>query len=630
MPAVRTSTSRRRLVSIAALGSAGIAIFAFLLRFARVTKYFPGWWPGWGRGLMMSWAFLTVLLVTALAVSHILPEARPEYSPARRNFLKAGHVALFGAPVLAVGYGVFIGRFDLRLREVEIQIPGLHPDLDGLRLVQITDIHLSPFLPVKVLDRAIAMANETRANIALVTGDLISTVSDPVDLCMDRLAGLRADAGIFGCMGNHEIYANAEDHVAERGARLGMCFLRDAAEPLKFGKATMNLAGVDYQHKGDRYLVHTERLILPGAFNVLMSHNPDVFPVAANQGWQFTIAGHTHGGQVRFEILREDLNLARFFTPYVDGIYRRGPVFHFRFARHRDDWGSGTPGRASGGGADTPVPHLILSDIHANLEALDAVLADARGKYDRIMCLGDLVGYGADPNAIVDWARTSGAVFVRGNHDKACSGGDNLDHYNPSARASAIWTRGALTPANVEFLRDLPRGPLRYEDFDLVHGSPVDEDDYLISLTDVAPLRDFVAAQATFFGHTHVQGGFLLARGGVKHILPDGTLELEPHHFYLLNPGAVGQPRDGDPRAAYALYWPEEGIIEYRRVDYDIPTVAGKIREAGLPDGLAARLYLGIVVKVVEKTGQTALSTATEVGGSSCGLPGDRVVSPVF
>lgn len=274
--------------------------------------------------MMMAWAFLNVLLVMTLAVSHLLPRVRPEYSPMRRNFLRAAHIALFGAPAVAVGYGVFVERFDLKLREVSIPVPGLAPDLDGLRLVQLTDIHLSPFLSVKELDRAIAMANETRAHIALVTGDLISTEADPVDLCMDRLAGLRADAGIFGCMGNHEIYAGCQEHVARRGAQMGMCFLRLASEQLRFGSTVLNLAGVDYQHFGKPYLVHAEKLVVPGAYNILMSHNPDVFPVAARQGWQFTVAGHTHGGQVRYEILRQDLNIARFFTRYVDGTYSLG------------------------------------------------------------------------------------------------------------------------------------------------------------------------------------------------------------------------------------------------------------------------------------------------------------------
>jgi diadenosine tetraphosphatase ApaH/serine/threonine PP2A family protein phosphatase len=248
----------------------------------------------------------------------------------------------------------------------------------------------------------------------------------------------------------------------------------------------------------------------------------------------------------------------------------------------------------SRGFAATPVPHLILSDIHGNLEALEAVLADAAGKYDRILCLGDLVGYGADPNAVVEWARGNLSVTVRGNHDKACTGKEPLDQYNLAARLSADWTRAALTPGHVEFLKNLPRGPLRYEDYDMVHGSPADEDEYLVSPFDVAPVRPFLEAQATLFGHTHVQGGFLVARGGIRAIVPNGVLELEPQHLYLLNPGAVGQPRDGDPRAAYALYWPQERLIEYHRAAYDIATAAQKIRAAGLPDSLAQRLFHGI------------------------------------
>jgi predicted phosphodiesterase len=238
------------------------------------------------------------------------------------------------------------------------------------------------------------------------------------------------------------------------------------------------------------------------------------------------------------------------------------------------------------------VPILIVSDIHGNLEALNAVLGDADGKYDRILCLGDLVGYGADPNEIVEWARANVAAIVRGNHDKACTGHDILEQYNPAARASAVWTRSILRQENLEYLEKLPRGPLRCEDFDLVHGSPADEDEYLLTPVEVAQLRGDLQAQATFFGHTHVQGGFLITRGGVKRISP-GTLELEADHFYLLNPGAVGQPRDGDPRAAYAFYWPRERMVEYHRTVYDIDAAAGKIRAAGLPDSLAARLYEG-------------------------------------
>ncbi len=240
------------------------------------------------------------------------------------------------------------------------------------------------------------------------------------------------------------------------------------------------------------------------------------------------------------------------------------------------------------------MPYLIVSDIHANLEALEAVLASARGRYDRILCLGDLAGYGADPNLVIEWVRANAAAIIRGNHDKACAGQDPLEHFHPAAQASAIWTRATLTPENREYLERLPRGPLRYEDFDLVHGSPLDEDEYLINPGDVAFIREFIETRLTFFGHSHIQGGFLLARAGVMRIAPLLTLEFEPDHAYLINPGSVGQPRDGDSRAAYALYSPEERIIEYCRAAYDIDAAAAKINAAGLPDSLAARLYQGL------------------------------------
>jgi predicted MPP superfamily phosphohydrolase len=219
---------------------------------------------------------------------------------------------------------VFVQRLNIRLREQKIPIPGLAEDLDGLRIVQLTDIHLSPFLSERELAHCVAMANETYPHLALVTGDMISSSRDPLDTCLKHLSGLHAEAGIFGCLGNHEIYADAESYATIQGARLGIRYLRKEAERLRFGGATMNLAGVDYQLFRKPYLRGAEKLVEPGMFNVLLSHNPDVFPVAARQGYHLTVAGHTHGGQVRVEILREDLNIARFFTPFVDGLYREG------------------------------------------------------------------------------------------------------------------------------------------------------------------------------------------------------------------------------------------------------------------------------------------------------------------
>ncbi len=319
----------RRTICWVALGSFALECFASLLRYQRVLRHFPPWVGGWGRGLVMAWALFSLMLLVAFVLWRLGPRIRPEYSAPRRNFMSAAYAAVFGAPAAAIGYGVFVERTRIGLREQTIVVPGLDQDLHGLRLVQLTDIHLSPFLSVRELDRAIAIANETHAHLALVTGDLITSGGDPLDACLQRLAGLRAEGGIFGCMGNHEVYAGAENYVEAEGARLGMRFLRRSAASLRFGGATLNLAGVDYQRFHKPYLAGMNHFVKNGAFNVLLSHNPDVFPVAARQGYQLTLAGHTHGGQVRVEILHSDINLARFFTPYFDGLYRSGPASIF-------------------------------------------------------------------------------------------------------------------------------------------------------------------------------------------------------------------------------------------------------------------------------------------------------------
>jgi diadenosine tetraphosphatase ApaH/serine/threonine PP2A family protein phosphatase len=156
----------------------------------------------------------------------------------------------------------------------------------------------------------------------------------------------------------------------------------------------------------------------------------------------------------------------------------------------------------------------------------------------------------------------------------------------------------ALTQPNLEYLRNLPQGPAEVESFQILHGSPLDEDDYLISTFEVSQIQNYLDKRISFFGHTHLQGGFLCDWNGVRRIggaLPNGdtVLELDPDTSYLVNPGSVGQPRDGDPRAAYALYDPEARVVEYRRAAYDIGEAQRKIRAAGLPEILALRLETG-------------------------------------
>jgi predicted MPP superfamily phosphohydrolase len=158
-----------------------------------------------------------------------------------------------------------------------------------------------------------------------VTGDLITSHGDPLDACLRQLAHLRAESGILGCLGNHEMFAGVVDEATWKGAKAGIKFLRNESRTLQFGNATLNVFGIDYQPIGSDYLRGGEQWIVRGAANILLSHNPDVFSVAASQGWNLTLAGHTHGGQVNVEILNQSLNAARFYTPYVYGLYREGP-----------------------------------------------------------------------------------------------------------------------------------------------------------------------------------------------------------------------------------------------------------------------------------------------------------------
>jgi predicted phosphodiesterase len=245
--------------------------------------------------------------------------------------------------------------------------------------------------------------------------------------------------------------------------------------------------------------------------------------------------------------------------------------------------------------------YLILSDMHGNCDAFDAVLRRLRRKrFERSLVLGDLVGYGAGPNQIVEAVRAlPGEVFqVRGNHDKVVAGVEDGANFNPAALQAARWTSERLTPINLRAVRELPQGPLRIaEDLAICHGSPLDEDAYVFSDFDAYQIFSAHDAPVTFFGHTHIPSLFVRHPGGIEVALlrgEAGTIRIEPGFQYLLNPGSVGQPRDRDPRAAYALWDVETRRIEIRRVSYDVRAAAGKILAAGLPRILAERLARGV------------------------------------
>lgn len=232
--------------------------------------------------------------------------------------------AALTAPFAVAGYGVFVEREKYRLREIEMAIPNLADDLDGLRIGHVTDIHAGPFLETTDVRRAVAMVNEAKPHLAMITGDLITRPSDPLHGTIDALAELRADSGVWGCMGNHERYARCRGETQVYGRRKGIEFLRQEARDLRFGDAELNLVGVDYQIFNKPYLIGAERAIRPGVFNLLLSHNPDVFPKAAELGFDLVLSGHTHGGQITIEILEQTVNPGRFLTDYVSGQYRIG------------------------------------------------------------------------------------------------------------------------------------------------------------------------------------------------------------------------------------------------------------------------------------------------------------------
>jgi diadenosine tetraphosphatase ApaH/serine/threonine PP2A family protein phosphatase len=241
--------------------------------------------------------------------------------------------------------------------------------------------------------------------------------------------------------------------------------------------------------------------------------------------------------------------------------------------------------------------YLIISDIHANLEALEAVLA-AAGRYDHALVLGDLVGYGADPNAVLERVRAlPAATFIRGNHDKVATRLASVEHFNHLARFAIQWTTDALTPANFEWLAALPAGPVAVDDLaEICHGAPFDEDAYIFDDLDVRRAMATASRPLCLFGHTHVPAAFRLA-DDISMVGPVRgerfRLALDADARYLVNCGAVGQPRDGDPRAAFALLDTDDRTLTVRRVSYDIGTAQAKIIGADLPEVLAQRLAIG-------------------------------------
>lgn len=244
--------------------------------------------------------------------------------------------------------------------------------------------------------------------------------------------------------------------------------------------------------------------------------------------------------------------------------------------------------------------YLILSDIHANIDAFETVLAAApSGTWDRAIVLGDLVGYGAEPNAVVDRVRALAPLAViRGNHDKAACGLEDGSSFNQVARLAALWTLETLTPDNREYLRALPQGPVTIDPtVEICHGAPFDEDHYIFDGDDARRALDAMERPVCLFGHTHLPVVFRRNAELFDGFVPEGSdtlpMPIDAALHYLVNVGSVGQPRDGDPRAAFGIYDSEAPSLLLRRVPYPVDAAQRRILNAGLPASLANRLAIG-------------------------------------
>jgi uncharacterized protein len=340
-----------------ALGWTGLAIYfgvlAFNLWWSRAAIADPAhltleaallqapfrWWM---LSSLVGFTFMGVVYLPARAAyglaQKLIPGvgsgSRALVSPARRHFLTKAAVAISATPFAACAYGLLDERTDIEIAQRPILLSRLPKAFDGFRIAQVSDIHIGPFMPVEDIHRCVRLVKGLKPDLIALTGDFVTWTGSPELAVVEALSGLKAPFGVWGCLGNHEIWAHVEDSITRLFAQRGTRILRQQNVAIETSGERINLIGVDYQsrrHFGPlrdglvpEYLQGVDSLMAPDAVNILLSHNPNTFDRAAQLGIDLSLAGHTHGGQVALEFISPDISPARLITAYVRGWFKKG------------------------------------------------------------------------------------------------------------------------------------------------------------------------------------------------------------------------------------------------------------------------------------------------------------------
>ena len=291
----------------------------------------PFWW--WTASSLFGF-LVAVLFAVPRGIAAVLRRlfAGPEIaSPARRGFLERTATVAAGVPFVAGGYGLLYGRLNLETTEQTIRLPRLPRAFEGFRICQLSDIHIGPFMPAGEIRKYAAIAMAQNPDLIVLTGDFVTFDPATQKPVVEALSGLRAPFGVYGCLGNHDMWARVEDSISDLFRRAGVRILRGERAAITSGGESFNLIGVDFQ-SAHRFgpspavphlLGNIERLVDRGRVNILLSHNPDTFDRAAELGIDLSLAGHTHGGQLSLEFISPEIAPSRLVTPYVEGWFRK-------------------------------------------------------------------------------------------------------------------------------------------------------------------------------------------------------------------------------------------------------------------------------------------------------------------